>query len=193
LSHMPELEAKFLASLDEIDAAYAARVHAGGCVCGGVLDRADYPRKARGDLGEAAEAYALRRSFCCRREGCRKRATPPSLRFLGRKVYFAVLVIVASAAARVTSVEGRGSARRVEGVPARTVRRWLSWWQAVFALSAFWSEARAFFATPVEVDALPASLLSRFRGERPEALVKMLRFTAPSTTTSVKVRIAMVA
>jgi hypothetical protein len=190
---VPELEAKFLAALDEIDAAYAARVQAAGCLCGGVLDRADYPRKPRGDLGNAAEAYAVRRSFCCRREGCRKRATPPSLRFLGRKVYIAVLVIVASASARAMSIAGRGSARRVEGVPVRTVRRWLSWWQTVFALSAFWSEARAFFATPVDVDALPVSLLSRFSGERPEALGKMLRFTAPITTTSVQVRIAMVA
>lgn len=194
MSHIPEFEAKYLAALCEIDAACAKRVHEGGCVhCGGALDRADYPRKPRGDLGEAADAYELRRSFCCRREGCRRRATPPSLRFLGRKVYIAVLVIVASAAARASSIVGRGSMRHVHGVPVRTVRRWLTWWEAVFALSAFWSEARAFFATPVEVGALPASLLSRFRGERPEALVKMLRFTAPITTTSVKAKIAMVA
>jgi len=194
LSHIPEFEAKYLALLGEIDAACARRVREGGCVlCGGVLDRADYPRKPRGDLGEAAEAYTTRRSFCCRREGCRKRATPPSLRFLGRKVYFAVLVIVASAAARAGSIVGRGSARQVHGVPARTVRRWLTWWEGVFALSAFWLEARAFFAMPVEVVSLPASLLSRFSGERPEALVKMLRFTSPITTTSVKARIAMVA
>ena len=192
MSHIPELEAKFLAALGEIDAAYAERVHAAGCACcGGALDRANYPRKPRGDLGEAAEAYELRWSFCCRRDGCRKRATPPSLRFLGRKVYVAVLVIVTSVAARATSIIGRGCARRLHGVPVRTVRRWLSWWQTAFALSTFWLEARAFFATPVEVEALPASLLSRFGGQS-EAVVKMLRFTAPVTTTSVKARIAMV-
>ena len=193
MSHVPELEARFLASLGEIDAAYAEQVHSAGCpVCGGALDRADYPRKPRGELGDAAEAYKRRRSFCCRREGCRKRATPPSLRFFGRKVYIAVMVIVASAAARATSITGRGKARRVHGVPVRTVQRWLAWWRAVFALSAFWTEAKAFFAKPVEVGALPGSLLSRFRGGRAEALEKMLRFTAPLTTTSVKARIAMV-
>ena len=193
LFHIPDLDVKFLAALSAIDEAYAEQVHGSGCPrCGGAVDRADYPRKPRGELGEAAGAYQRRRSFCCRREGCRRRATPPSLRFLGRKVYVAVIVIVASAAAQATSIVGRGSARRVHGVPARTVRRWLAWWQTVFALSAFWSEARAFFATPVEVDALPSSLLSRFGGERPEALVKMLRFTAPITTASVKARIAMV-
>jgi hypothetical protein len=80
----------------------------------------------------------------------------------------------------------------VHGVPARTVRRWLEWWQVVFALSAFWTEAKAFFATPVEVASLPASLLARFEGDRPQALEKLLRFVAPITTTSVKSRIAMV-
>ena len=36
-------------------------------------------------------------SFCCDREGCRKRVTPPSVRFLGRKVYLhAVIILVAA-------------------------------------------------------------------------------------------------
>jgi hypothetical protein len=192
LFHVPEFDARLLAALGEVDTACAEQVQAAGCpFCGGRLDRADYPRKPRGDLGEAAEAYEKRQSFCCRREGCRKRATPPSLRFFGRKVYNAVVVVLASAA-RTTAITGRGRVQRVHGVPMRTVRRWLSWWQTVFALSAFWTEAKAFFATPVEVAGLPGSLLSRFQGDRAEALKKMLLFTAPITTTSVKARIAMV-
>jgi hypothetical protein len=183
-----------LAALGAIDAAYAGQVHRAGCpFCGGPLDRADYPRKPRGDLGEAAPAYERRWSFCCRREGCRKRATPPSLRFFARRVYVAVLVVVASAAARTMASTGRGRAADVHGVPVRTVRRWLAWWQTAFVLGTFWSEAKAFFATPVEVSSLPASLLARFGGAREEAARKMLRFTAPLTTTSVKARIAMVA
>jgi hypothetical protein len=189
LSHVPEIDATFLTPLAEIDAAHAERVHAAGCPhCGGALDCADYPRKPRGELGEAADLYSRRRSFCCRREGCRKRATPPSLRFLGRKVYIAVLVVVASAAARARAPD-RGAA---PGVPARTVRRWIAWWETVFALSAFWTEARGFFATPVAVTALPESLWARFGGDRTAALEKLLRFIAPITTTSVRARIAMV-
>lgn len=191
--HVPEFDARFLASLGEIDAAYAEHVRSAGCpVCGGALDRADYPRKPRGELGEAAEAYERRRSFCCRREGCRKRATPPSLRFLGRRVYLAVIVVVASASADSMTITVRGKARRVHGVPVRTAQRWLAWWRTAFALSGFWAEAKAFFAKPVEVAALPGSLLSRFRGSRTDGLEKMLRFLAPITTTSVKARIAMV-
>jgi len=192
LCHVPEFEAKFLAGLGEIDVAYARRVREAGCEhCGGALDRADYPRKPRGELGEAAGAYKRRCSFCCRRDGCRKRATPQSLRFLGRKVYVAVWVVVASVAGQSTKLTGRGRPRRVHGVPTRTVLRWLGWWQAVFALGAFWTEGKAFFATPVEVGALPGSLLERF-GSGPAALEKMLRFTAPITTGSARARIAMV-
>lgn len=190
--HVPGLDANFLAALGVVDAANAAKVQQAGCArCGGRLDRARYPRKPRGELGEAEEAYAYRLSFCCRTEGCRRRATPPSLRFMGRKVYIAVVVIVASASGRAMSLSGRGQPKRVHEVPVRTVRRWLGWWEAVFALGAFWAEAKAFFATPVDERALPASLLERFGGATTMALEKLLRFTAPITTESVKARIAM--
>jgi hypothetical protein len=191
LSHIPEYDVKFLKALVEIDADYAEQVRRSGCAhCGGPLDHADYGRKPRPELGEAAEDYQRRCSFCCRREGCRKRATPPSLRFFGRKVYIAVWVIVASAAGQAEPLTGRGGVRRVHGVPARTVRRWLDWWRTVFALGTYWSEVKALFATPVDVAELPASLLTRFGGGT-AALEKMLRFLAPVTTTSVRARMAM--
>ncbi|HXX65769.1 MAG TPA: hypothetical protein VEK07_01210 [Polyangiaceae bacterium] len=191
MSHIGEYDAKFLKALAEIDGQHAEQVRRDGCPeCGGVLDRADYPRKPRGELGEAGGDYERRRSFCCRVDGCRKRATPASLRFFGRKVYFAVLVIVASARARSMSLTGRDRPRRVHGVPLRTVCRWLQWWQGVFALGSFWSAAKGFFAKPVEEGQLPASLLERF-GSGGVAIEKLLRFTAPITTTSVVTRIAM--
>jgi len=192
LSHVPEYDAKFLKALGEIDAEHAERVHRSGCPrCGGALDHADYARKPRGELGEAAGSYERRCSFCCRVDGCRKRATPASLRFLGRKVYVAVLVVVASAVGRSMRLTGRRSPRSVQGVPVRTVRRWLDWWQTVFALGAFWSEAKSFFTMPVDVGELPVSLLERF-GTGKVALERVLRFTAPITTTSLRTRIAMV-
>ena len=36
----------------------------------------------------------MRQSVCCAMEGCRRRANPPSLRFLGRQVYFGALVLL---------------------------------------------------------------------------------------------------
>ena len=105
----------------------------------------------------------------------------------------AVLVVLASAAGRAQRLEGGGRARRVLDVPVRTVRRWIDWWETVFALGAFFTEAKGFFATPIEVGELPASLLARFGSAGAEALGKMLRFIAPVTTSSVRARMAMVA
>lgn len=185
-------DAKWFATLAEIDEISAQRVKEGGCAdCGGPLDRADYERKPRGDLGDAAGAFTRRRSFCCRRDGCRHRATPPSVRFLGRKVYAAVIVVVASAVGRERSLVGRGAPRQVEDVPVRTVRRWLDWWSVAFALTTFWKEAKGLFATPVEEAALPGSLLERFGTPSPTTLMHLLRHIAPITTGSVRAPIAM--
>ncbi len=182
----------FWQQLTRIDLAWAEQVRQGGCAdCGGPLDRSDYPRKPRGELGEAAAASARRVSFCCRRDGCRHRATPPSVRFLGRKVYVGAVVIVASLVGQAALAAGRGAPRRIEGVAVRTVQRWLTWWQTVFALGSFWVEAKAFFATPVEIAQLPTSLLARFGRGGPGALAALLRFIAPVTTQSVRARISM--
>lgn len=189
MSHDQDLDGKFLAALGEIDEERARRVQLDRCPhCGGPLDRADYPRKPRGELGEAADAYQRRISLCCRVEGCRRRATPPSLRFLGRKVYFAALVVIVSAVGRSGVVVGRGRPREVRGVPVRTVRRWLAWWETAFALSTFWGEAKALFAEPITIEQLPASLLARFGDD---ALGRTLALIAPITTTSVRTRIGM--
>jgi hypothetical protein len=77
----------------------------------------------------------------------------------------------------------------VHGVPVRTVRRWLWWWQNGFAQSAFWSEAKAFFSAPVLVERLPGSLLERFADN---AIDRTLNFISAITTTSVRTRFAVV-
>ena len=144
-----------------------------------------------GDRGEARDAYATRASFCCREEGCRRRATPPSLRFLGRKVYVSVLVVVASVVGRSIHLVGRGRRREVEGVPVRTVRRWLDWWSITFALSVFWKEAKGLLSPAVDEASLPGSLLARLGAPSAATLTRLLRLIAPVTTISVEARIAM--
>src|SRR3972149_4208870 len=76
---------KFFRLLLRIDEELAGDARAGGCACGGVLHRANYPRKPRACLNEVRSEYATRFSFCCSR--CRKRLTSMSVRFLGRRVY----------------------------------------------------------------------------------------------------------
>ena len=70
------------------------------------MHRAFYPRKPRG-LFEAEWAESRRHSFCCGREGCRKRHTPSSVRFLGRRVYVGVVVVVAALRHGVTAARFR--------------------------------------------------------------------------------------
>ena len=79
--------------LERVDADLAAAARAKGCpLCEGKLHRADYKRKPRG-----GPQWSLRFSFCCAAEGCRRRLTPESVRFLGRRVYAGLVVVLVSA------------------------------------------------------------------------------------------------
>src|ERR1700727_2784827 len=122
-----DLGREFFLQLVKVDEAVVREVVAGGCPrCEGPLHRSDYDRKPRGALiAPEGEAFVRRFSLCCGREGCRKRATPPSVRFLGRRVYVGAVVILASIVAHALGVAAQ--ARAATGVPARTTRRWLAW------------------------------------------------------------------
>ena len=88
-------DATFHELLLAFDADLADATRAARCpTCGGVLHSAKFPRKPKGRLIKLGPEHDKRFSFCCAVEGCRKRETPPSLRFLGRKVYLAVTVVV---------------------------------------------------------------------------------------------------
>ena len=93
-------EASFFELLLQFDEDLAGEVREAGCPCGGVLHSARYPRKPRGGPESLGREHAMRASFCCAEDGCRRRATPPSLRFLGRKVFFGVVVLLLPIACR---------------------------------------------------------------------------------------------
>ena len=76
----------YLLAIDHELAGHARRV---GCPrCGGRLDSATYPRKPRGGASRFGAEHSRRLRFCC--AACHKRVTPPSVRFLGRRVYKAI-------------------------------------------------------------------------------------------------------
>ena len=110
--------------LTQIDAMEAERVRSEGCPhCGSCLDSATYPRKPHG-LAVSLRDGVLRFSFCCR--DCRRRQTPPSVRFFGRRFRVAPVFL----AACVVVLEGStplAAASRMSGVPVTTLRRWSSW------------------------------------------------------------------
>jgi hypothetical protein len=171
--------------LQQFDQDLAAEQRAAGCPrCGGVLHSACYPRKPRGYVGRLSPEYGRRLSFCCAREDCRKRATPPSLRFLGRKVYLgAVVVLISALRCGPTPARLRYLEQRV-GVSRRTLMRWRRWWCEQLIGTPFWRAASGALMPPVEHAQLPASLLERFAGAARDRLTSLLRFIAPITTAS---------
>jgi len=153
-----------------------------GCACGGVLHSARYRRKPRGlPAGLDKKVYCWRFSFCCAVDGCRQRDTPPSLRFLGRRVYLATMVVLIWAMRHGATAPRVARLSQLIGVSRRTVAHWREWWRTMFAQSRFWQAARAAFMPPVDQDRLPASLLERFAGGGAEQLLALLRFLAPIT------------
>ena len=170
----------------KFDRDLAAQARVAGCPCGGVLHSSDYARKPRGaPLGVVGGDLKRRLSLCCAKEGCRSRTTPPSVRFLGRRVYFGAVVVLATAMTGGITAKRAEKLRELVGVSLRTLRRWRAWWRGAFAESSFWKAARGRFSPPVETGALPSSLLERFSGpDERERLIRMLAFLGPVTTTS---------
>ena len=171
---LPE-SAKFFQRLLEEDEGAVDRQRARGCPsCRGRLDRADYPRKPRGLPAQWEGLFNRRFSVCCCREGCRRRVTPPSVRFLGRRVYVGAVVLLGATVPVLVAMALCGAARC-------TVERWTAWWTGILPQSAFWRLARARLMPPVDEARLPAELLVRFLGDRDDALFKALGFVAPIT------------
>jgi hypothetical protein len=170
--------------LEKVDAELAEQVHLGGCLlCAGKLHRSDYKRKPRGGPKKDEEVY--RDSFCCDKDGCRKRHTPPSVRFLGRKVYWGLVVVLVSAMRHGLKPERVQALRESLGIDRRTLERWRQWWLETFVQSSFWKTARARFMPLICEKTLPWSLAKAFGVDRRDRLLALLKFLSPITTASV--------
>lgn len=179
-------DASFYLLLTKFDDDLAARVRAQGCGCGGRLHLARYGRKPRGAMVELGPEYEWRWSFCCARQGCRKRATPRSVRFFGRRVYLGCSFVLVMAMSHGVSLRRAVRLHAELGVGLRTLRRWRQWWREVFVASALWRHGRARLAPPVDETDLPQALLLRFvGGVASERLLALLSFLSPLTSTSV--------
>ena len=171
-------DSRFFCLLLQIDIELAAQTRASGCLCGGVLHRANFPRKPRCCLNEVRADYEWRFSFCCNR--CRKRTTSVSVRFLGRRVYLGLAVVLMSAG-RTEATSKVAQLGEILAVPVRTIQRWRNWWVEQFPLTPLWQVACARFMPPVALNQLPASLIERFVGTAAEPLMRLLIFLSPLT------------
>ena len=170
----------FFRLLSRIDAELAAEARKGRCPhCAGPLHVADYPRKPRGCPAAVRAEYARRLSFTC--GWCETRTTPASVRFLGRRVYVALVLML-------VSPQGGFAARAVSdrlAVSTRTLARWRTWWRETFPTTPFWRSARARFLPPVTSDDLPESLWARFGAPTcSERIAQILVFLSPLGSTA---------
>ena len=166
--------------LEKVDTDLREEARAKGCLlCGGKLHRSDYDRKPRG-----GPQWDLRFSLCCAQEGCRRRHTPPSVRFMGRRVYAGLVVVLVSAMLHGLKPERVECLREALGIDRRTLERWRQWWLGIFVESSFWREARARFMPPLCHKTMPLSLCVSFEVERRDRLLDLLKFLAPITTPS---------
>jgi hypothetical protein len=175
--------ASFWSFLFAIDQDLAETARKQGCPCGGRLHCANYPRKPRGTSVELPEPQRVRLSFCCDRDGCRKRVTPPSVRFLGPKVYLGAVVILISALRQGPSPRRIRELSKLFGADRRTIARWQLFWREHFPQTPFWKRARALLAPVVDVATVPLALLTAFLSHRSdgEDWARLLRFLAPIT------------
>ena len=89
-----------------------------------------------------------------------------SLRFLGRRVYWGMVVLLGSA------FEGGVTAGRVRRVrelighpvDRRTLERWVKWWREGLPKSRVWRAATGLFGRKVDCGRLPVSLLETVTG-----------------------------
>jgi len=178
-------DSRFYQFLFRIDQDIAAEVQAGGCSCGGVLHSARYPRKPRGFRAALDESYETRLSFCCSVEGCRRRSTPPSVRFLGRKVYLGVIVVLVTALEHGLSPKRRRWLMETLELWPQRFFRWQTWWRERFPASGYWRAQAGNCMPPLTSSRLPGALLERLSGnDLRQRLCQLLLLIAPATTTS---------
>ncbi len=168
---------------EKVDVERAQAVRAARCKrCGGSLHQADYERKPRG--GPAEGRWDERYSFCCEKDGCRKRHTPPSVRFLGRKVYVGVVVVLVAAMMHGPNARRMATLQEALGIDARTLNRWRQWWLDVFVQTPFWKANRARFMPALNETLMPYCLVDSFHAQGREGLIKLMEFLSPITTKS---------
>ena len=175
--------ARFWSFLLAVDRDLAEKTRTSACPCGGRLHCANYLRKPKGTPLQLPEPQCLRLSFCCDRDGCRKRLTPPSVRFLGPKVYLGVIVILISAMRQgPTPRRVRELSERFR-VDCRTIARWQLFWREHFPQTPFWKRESARLVPVIKLVSLPYSLVDAFllRHPRCRGWTLLLRFLSPST------------
>ena len=183
MSHNLLHNTNFHALLFKIDQELSKEVQKAGCPeCKGQLDKAPYPRVPHGLSRHLRIYYEQRLSFCCAK--CRRRVTPQSVRFFGRRWFVAPIFIFISA------ITLGINERRLEQLKRHcdihmsesTWKRWRRWWREIFCLTPFWRQAKGLLAEAYVIEQrVPRSLFSAFEPSNEPRIIVLLRFLSPLT------------
>lgn len=175
----------FLRALLDLDLQVALSIQAQGCTCRGPLHWARYPRVPLGVIPlDLVADFSRRLSFCCGSPECRRRTTPPSVCFLGRRQYIAVTFVILSMLRHGVTKTRAQELHALAPVDDRTLKRWRDWWCRQLPSTPFWRAAAGRLAQPVRPSDLPARLLERFSGDEPRQMTALLEFLSELSTTS---------
>ncbi len=103
-----------------------------------------------------------------------------SVRFLGRRVYLSLAVVLVSARPA-GPTPAAAQLGLTLGVARHTLARWFHWWREQFPLTPLWQASGARFMPPIPEEQLPGELIARFVGPAYEALMRLLVWLSPVT------------
>src|SRR3990167_3296407 len=160
-------KASFHLLLNKIDQEFANTIKQQRCSCGGELHQANYPRSPFGLPEQFRDQYDERFSFCCAL--CRKRITPQSVRFFGRRWFPAPLLLLISVLTLGVNKRRLAQIKRYFGIviSESTLRRWRKWWREFFITTPFWQQGRGLFPATDQLTKgpFPRVLLTLFQGK----------------------------
>ena len=180
--HSLLLNTIFYNSLLALDLLIANQYQQSHCPsCGGKLHQAHYRRSPIGVPIGVCDNYWLRFSYCCATDGCRKRLTTPSMRFLSQKQYSSVIILV------IFMLKSKTDESKVEelnqlinsSLSVETVRRWRHYWVNKVTQSHTFIRAAL---THKESLSMPSSLLAKFKKNAEQSLELALKWLLPLTT-----------
>lgn len=170
--------------LKKIDQDLADEMQHKGCLhCGSKLHVANYPRSPLGLTKEFRQDYEERNSFCCQKEGCRKRHTSASVRFFGRYRHPTFMIVLISALKLKPTQKRCDKLNRLLGfsVSKKTWIRWAHWWREIFIQTPFWKTFAGQFLIPPSTYSFPRKILKMYTGSLERQLISFLTFLSPLT------------
>ena len=174
-------DARFHNSLFDLDRLITEQVRQEKCPrCHGNLNQSHFPRQPRGVPEGTVPDYHIRFSLCCSTDGCRKRFTPPSMRFLSRKVYSSVVILL------IFILKPETDESRIELInrlldttlSVETLRRWRHFWTQDIPQTHTWKRLALSY---IQAQNLPASILRLFESSGEYSLIMGLKLILPLT------------